>query len=343
MDIINKLTNRIVWIDWAKSICMFLVVLGHCHIRESEYFVTQFIYSFHMMLFFFLSGLLCKRKLNLDSLKKDLQYLLFPYFTYGFILILFNLLRSRTIDLQFFIDQVGSLFLGLDSKVGPIWFLPALFICKQLFLILKKLKMFSKLGYYSFVLLSFIPAFFLSSYHINLLFFSDSALCGLPFFIMGNELYPFFIRNNNTNYIKGKILPIIIAILFVLSVYLSYANGFVSIAECIVGNSIFLYYLNAICGILFVYLICQLINGAKNTFITITSYGSIVTLGLHGILLIVFNYYIPIILGHEPTDYSLLFALFYSIITYYLCYLFIIVIDNSCFSLFGLKGHFKKN
>lgn len=46
--------QRIVWIEWARSICMFLVVLGHCRICESEFFLVQFIYSFHM-LFFFLS------------------------------------------------------------------------------------------------------------------------------------------------------------------------------------------------------------------------------------------------------------------------------------------------
>lgn len=43
----NYRDNRILWIDWAKSIGMFLVILGHCHIRESEQIVTQYIYSFH--------------------------------------------------------------------------------------------------------------------------------------------------------------------------------------------------------------------------------------------------------------------------------------------------------
>ena len=50
---------------------MYLVILGHCHIRESEHFVVQFVYSFHMMFFFFLSGMLCKRELCIASLKKD--------------------------------------------------------------------------------------------------------------------------------------------------------------------------------------------------------------------------------------------------------------------------------
>ena len=35
--------GRIVWIDYAKSLCMFLVILGHTHLQESQHFVIQVI------------------------------------------------------------------------------------------------------------------------------------------------------------------------------------------------------------------------------------------------------------------------------------------------------------
>ena len=73
----NCVDVRIGWIDWAKFLCMFLVILGHCHVDDSGRFVVQYIYSFHMMFFFFLSGLLCKRNLCLVSLKKDIRYIIF--------------------------------------------------------------------------------------------------------------------------------------------------------------------------------------------------------------------------------------------------------------------------
>lgn len=47
--------KRILWIDYAKSICIYLVLLGHAHASQP---VTDFIYTFHMPLFFFLSGCL---------------------------------------------------------------------------------------------------------------------------------------------------------------------------------------------------------------------------------------------------------------------------------------------
>ena len=65
--------NRIIWVDWAKSVCMFLVVLGHCHIQSSMYMITQVIYSFHIPLFFFISGLLCPKHFSKSTLLKDIR------------------------------------------------------------------------------------------------------------------------------------------------------------------------------------------------------------------------------------------------------------------------------
>lgn len=46
--------KRILWIDYAKAFAMFFVVIGHVN---SGNYLTNWIYSFHMPLFFFLSGI----------------------------------------------------------------------------------------------------------------------------------------------------------------------------------------------------------------------------------------------------------------------------------------------
>jgi fucose 4-O-acetylase-like acetyltransferase len=51
---INKCTTRVGWIDFCKGIGIFLVVLGHI---LRDVIAVDYIYSFHMPLFFFLSGL----------------------------------------------------------------------------------------------------------------------------------------------------------------------------------------------------------------------------------------------------------------------------------------------
>lgn len=183
----SNIINRIRWIDWAKSLCMFLVILGHCHFNESAKIVTQLIYSFHMLLFFFISGYLCQRNLSYKSLIKDIRYIIVPYFLYGIINIIIGIIRSHYICPDTISSQLYALIIGLDGKIGAIWFLPSLFICKQLFLIIKTIKEYSPLLYYICFIICFVPSYFISSYNCNTPFFSDSALCGLPFFFMGHE------------------------------------------------------------------------------------------------------------------------------------------------------------
>ena len=54
MKELNK--ERIIWIDYAKAIAMFFVIFGHV---DSGNYLTNWIYSFHMPLFFLLSGAFC--------------------------------------------------------------------------------------------------------------------------------------------------------------------------------------------------------------------------------------------------------------------------------------------
>jgi len=66
--------SRTAWVDYAKAIGIILVVYGHVArglvksgiLPNSSYFhaVDDFIYSFHMPLFFFLSGLFFLHSMN---------------------------------------------------------------------------------------------------------------------------------------------------------------------------------------------------------------------------------------------------------------------------------------
>lgn len=327
--------ERIVWIDWARSFCMFLVILGHCHINIQDSFITQFIYSFHMMFFFFLSGFLCKNDLGLFTIKKDIRYLILPYFSYGIILILFSIIRARLFNWGNIYPQIVSLLIGDDISIGPIWFLPALFICKQIYFLIKSTKTYNKVMYLLLVSLAFFPAYYISKYNINLFLFADSALFGLPFFVIGNES---FVLMGKIRQMKWYSCLFLSGLLFYISIILCEFNGFVSLASCTIGQSIYVYYINAFAAIISLSIFCIMLNDMRLSFITITSYGTIVTLGLHGIPLTMFNYYLPILLGFEASTYSLYIAIIYSIISYYVCYVCIIILDKRYYILFGLKG-----
>lgn len=319
---------------------MFLVIMGHCHIHSSQSIITQFIYSFHMAFFFFISGFLCKRILSFSSIKKDIQYILVPYFTFGLLYFLWNIIRSNNFTQNYSIIFLESLIIGKDCSIGPIWFLPALFVCKQLFLIIDLLKKWNPVLYYVSFALSFIPSYYISLYRFNIPFFIDSALMGLPFFIFGN------ISSKKTSLfekLKNPIRLLASMVLLFFSIALSYCNGFVVIADCIIGESIFLYYLNSITAIISLSLLFMGLNRFSSFYIKETSYGSIVILGLHGFILTFFNYYLPLLLESKPQTYNVIMAIFYSVITHFCCFVFIVYIDKRCPYLFGLKGLKKNN
>lgn len=79
--------ERLEHIDYLKAVAITLVVLGHILIAITplrfEYKPVQIIYSFHMPLFFFLSGFIIgkkeDRKFTIDFISNKILTLLLPW------------------------------------------------------------------------------------------------------------------------------------------------------------------------------------------------------------------------------------------------------------------------
>lgn len=133
----NLEKNRIIELDFYKGIAILLVVLGHSISRgvANHYLdpVMLWIYSFHMPLFFFISGYLIsytsykKRTLG-NNIQNKVFSLLFPYllWTYGVSLIE----GGKIPDLEF-------VFLSTDSNY---WFIYLLFLFSLFYLLSSVLK-----------------------------------------------------------------------------------------------------------------------------------------------------------------------------------------------------------
>jgi len=131
--------NRITYFDLAKGIGIILVVLGHMENISSE--LRIWISSFHMPLFFIISGMLMAAKNEIgiepkgeeksvtELVKKKVRGILIPYFWFSLIYIpidIINLLVLDNVDKHTFIQNIlDSVTL---SGVSVMWFLPALFI-----------------------------------------------------------------------------------------------------------------------------------------------------------------------------------------------------------------------
>lgn len=124
-----------------KGIGIFLVVLGHSFPdgagSENYRFLHQLIYSFHMPLFFLVSGFFAKRVCEITNfqeyifLTKDkLKRLIVPYFILSFVAIPLKLLMNqyalRPIDLHTLISDV--VLYPLDNPIIFFWFIYTLFM-----------------------------------------------------------------------------------------------------------------------------------------------------------------------------------------------------------------------
>jgi fucose 4-O-acetylase-like acetyltransferase len=134
----------LVWVDAAKGIGILLVVIGHV-LRgmananlignTTAFHAVDFaIYSFHMPLFFFLSGLLTKfgraPVTQLRGLATDVVY---PYFLWSAALVIMQVLTSGLSNNPVGLKAYLSI---LWSPISPFWFLYVLFILRVTVLVL---------------------------------------------------------------------------------------------------------------------------------------------------------------------------------------------------------------
>lgn len=111
--------ERIEWIDAIKGLGIILVILGHMTIPQ---IARLFIFSFHMPLFFFVSGWLFKNNFTKAWCLKKCDSLLIPYALYGIITIAV-LHFAAGVPLNLLLER----FLK-GNGVGVLWFLVCLLV-----------------------------------------------------------------------------------------------------------------------------------------------------------------------------------------------------------------------
>ncbi|MDA3798097.1 MAG: acyltransferase family protein [Kiritimatiellae bacterium] len=136
---------RISWIDYLKAIGIFLVVYGHT--AGVLPFMEKWIYSFHMPLFFLVSGFLMKPNRLEGSFKtffiRSTKSLMPPYIIFSIICYLFWLLIARNFGMDKELEAAPifpllAILYGTSShatiQLTPIvlWYFPCLYLAKLL-------------------------------------------------------------------------------------------------------------------------------------------------------------------------------------------------------------------
>lgn len=145
------ISKRDFTIDALKAVGIFLVVLGHTTKTEE---LHGYIYSFHMPLFFIISGLLYHARK--DIVKRLVRSLLVPYVGFAFLTFAYwALIETRVrpvMEGTSIGEQFTNIFYPMSGIVEPylfnvvLWFLPCLFIVTIGYHYLRELSLRTAIG-----------------------------------------------------------------------------------------------------------------------------------------------------------------------------------------------------
>ena len=220
--------QRIAAFDIMKGIAILLVIVGHCQLIPK--WIPHWIYSFHMPLFFLISGWFYKGYSNTnDFLKKNYQRLLIPFLFTTLIMVIYNLVATiRYSNWGIMKEQLVAIafptgiyrpwmwqFLTGPSEIGPIWFLISLFWCRIItdFLIHKRMPIWA-------IFLIAIAATLTDNYLINLPFGILPGISAITFYLIG---YIF----------SSRLIPIWVIILCVICWPLAIHFSSLGMSHCI--------------------------------------------------------------------------------------------------------------
>jgi len=201
------LQERIIWLDNLKTFGILAVVLGHIASP-----LGYFIYSWHMPLFFFLSGFFLKFELSLNEfIKKDIKRLMAPYFIFAIFALIAESLKRAALNREKleYLDEITGIFVWMDysSLINTygfvLWFLPTLFLCRLLIFTLNKI---IKSELTQFIL---IFSIFYSSFYFNFIFAIDNAFNAALFVFLGSIFFRHYQNIPKLNFLTFILIAII--------------------------------------------------------------------------------------------------------------------------------------
>ena len=159
--------NKIDWVDNAKGLGIVLVVFGHVwrgvfakgllKSNDTFLFVDDIIYSFHMPLFFLISGFFINKSLSKYGRKEliinKVKTVMYPYFVWSVIQILINILLSKYTNNS---SDLWSILKIIYEPIAPFWYLYSIFLMYILSVMLINVDM--KLKLFLGTILYFLPS-----------------------------------------------------------------------------------------------------------------------------------------------------------------------------------------
>jgi len=239
--------ERIDWIDNLRGIGILSVVLGH-GLQGGDFAIGKYLYSFHLPLFYFISGLVQKDTVLAGPFsaytKKLSRSLLAPYCFFGLLtyflwaakqcLVLAG--ESGTIE-YFFVPLLGMIYgvhgtEGYLAHNGALWFLPCLFLMHCIFFWIRKLTQGTRSLVGLTLLLSAVGFSLARQLPMRVPWGLDLALVCLPFFVAGYLSRAAILEDSTKKYLTINVLALLLPVHF----FLQQANSRVDLNTLSFGN-----------------------------------------------------------------------------------------------------------
>lgn len=279
--------ERKTYIDIMKCVGIILIIMGHIPI--TNHFVHDWIFSFHVALFFFISGYLHKVvPTNMSFIRKNLYSLILvtvPYFIISRIFVAiqnFVFYQDKFNINDVFFQPFISYITG-SSSMGVMWFVVALFWMRIAFNVAAQY--FKKNGFVWILFLLFIVlsvGVYYSGFRFN--YYQLSAvMLAMPIYCLGylakqKKLPEWYL--NRLSRATRLFVPFIFLFLTILftKIFLP-----INLNALEVGTNIFSYYLQTVVGVAFIFTLSALFPSHK--IIVNISNGTMVILGFHMMLI----------------------------------------------------------
>lgn len=142
-------TKRLDYLDMAKGLGMILVLIGHLQgdsiFTFSPYIqpLCVYIFSFHMPMFFIISGILLavkqdEKKPVKDIAKRRFKGIMIPYFWFSFFYLLVVVVALFKGEIAYQTLLVNLFYVISGYGMNVLWFLPAIYLGELLFLALRR-------------------------------------------------------------------------------------------------------------------------------------------------------------------------------------------------------------
>ena len=312
------------------------MILGHNQFLPDN--IESIIYSFHMPIFFFISGLFFKRSNFQQLIKKSSYRLLLPYFLINLICLgiwVTSEYFNDTWSFERIVSRIGAILLGLGYErfglcpvCAPTWFLWALFWCRCM------MNLYSKYCRHKVLKVTvtglvIVMVIIMRKTNIIIPYAISSALMALPIMIFAFEF------KNHILYERTKINNVVTIIISILIAAVSYIinnkTGRCDIDAIWYGKSLLLFYIDAIASCLFLLIIFKDIT-YENKLILNISNGTIAIVGFH----LIIAYYVCKISLFSNCP-MILAAAITSLIVLFLCYPIIIACRNYFPAIIGKR------